>query len=355
MNMAQSLMLIWYSSLVLAITALSTFLALAIRRAWAERCDRLNSQLLDSIKQKLYPLLDLSNDELREKLPGRDFFTTREKPLLGHLCVQLCHRIKGQDRQKLVQIMLNTGFNTESLGELKHGNRDERHAATIALQYFDDRESLIALNRTLHDEDIEVCLSAAHALYNLGQLPDLDLLLELLEGRNILDRQEANQLLQRIGMTEPAQLVRALNTRNNSAETRAFIARGMGYASDFSVIDSLTELASDDAPGVRAEALESLRRLEHPAAEEAIINAISDSDFSVRLAAIRAAGDIHLQSALIPLANLLSSRNWMVRFNAALALFQLGDSGREHLLARATSSDSAGLISALVLSEHKVI
>lgn len=353
--MSQLLLFIWYSSLALAGSSVMVLLFLAWRRAWNERQEKQRAQLISFIKEKLYPLLELTNDELQGRLSQNNLFTSQEKPLLGHLCVQLCHRIKGDDRQQLVQIMLSTGFNTDTLGELKHGNRDERHAATIALQYFSDRQSRQALNRALHDEDTEVCLSAAHALYNLGKLPDLDVLLEILEGRDILHRHETNQLLQRIGMSDPAQLIRVLETRDNSDEARCLIARGMGYASDFSVIDSLNELAGDPTPQVRCEALESLCRLEHPSAETTIIKALSDPDLGVQLAATRAAGETHLQTSLGALDQLLSSPNWLVRFNSARALYQLGETGRECLLSRSTIADSAGRISALILSEHGVV
>jgi HEAT repeat protein len=120
------------------------------------------------------------------------------------------------------------------------------------------------------------------------------------------------------------------------------------------VLPALMRLAQDPAHLVRIAALRALTRLQHPSSHSAILAALDDEHWDVRSAAAVAAGEFRLMEALPKLDSLLDADNWILRFNTALSLYQLGVAGRRVLLHRTRKPDVAGRTANLVLSEKGV-
>jgi HEAT repeat protein len=85
----------------------------------------------------------------------------------------------------------------------------------------------------------------------------------------------------------------------------------------------IADAVTDDSPLVRLGVIERLAQVKEPAAAQYAIRAMTDPDISVRQAALKAVVD-HMPGWFDPVGVALSSPETAIRFNAALALGQVG-------------------------------
>lgn len=255
----------------------------------------------------------------------------------------------------LIQILINIGFDHHILNNVKKGNRDERHAAALALQYFNDEESRQALLDALYDPSEEVVFASANSLLYRGELPGLKKLLQILSTQNYLDSKYCFLLFRLIALRFPDALNQLLKSKDLSMEAKRLLAYACGFSIDFSVIKTLTKFLQIDDPQLNVLSLEAIARLEHPDAEPIITKALNSPILEVKIAAIKACGEIGLESSISKLTGLLNSENWLVRFNAAQSIYMLGDLGKELLSTFASEASRAGRISSLIMDEKNHI
>ena len=103
---------------------------------------------------------------------------------------------------------------------------------------------------------------------------------------------------------------------------------------------------------MRISATRAIRRYMHPDAEAVLRDMMRDSDWRVRAQAARGLGTIGAVEAIADLSQALGDRSWWVRFRSALALAQLGETGRRALrIARERpdrfAADMAAMVSGL--------
>lgn len=343
--------LIWRITLTLSTLSLAMFAFLILRRAWDELRARKLAVRRRTIRHKIFLLLDSDHERFVSRCNSPGYFSRTERRLLHTECLALCQILKGSDQERVIELMRRMHFFRDDLLDLKRGAEDYRYAAAIGLQYFNDANTRKALLEALDDRSGEVALAAAHSLEAMAALPPVDELLQKLAQRGLLRAAACRTLFHRIALQAPQRLLEAERRFPAHAGIRALLAEGMGHASNYSVLPCLMQLANDPDHAVRIEALRSLTRLEHPSAAATILQALQDTHWDVRSAAVVAAGELGLTEALPQLEQLLEADNWILRFNTALALYQLGVAGRRVLLRRTRTPDVAGRTANLVLSE----
>ncbi len=346
------LYLIWASAFALGCAAVLVCLLLVLRRYLAEKRAVQRTRDRKKVQQKLFLLISMRSGLFDTSLQKSSLFDEKERRHVVALCLRLCQIIKGHEEERLIRILLSMGFDQRCLRDLKKGSEDARHAAAIALQYFHDEESRRALLKALHDPAAEVCFAAAKSLLLRDELPEVSQLLDIFASQDFLHSYECNNLFRHLAMRKPEQLVAAAAGNDLPVDLKKVLAYAMGYAANYTVLRALLKFADDREAAVRLAALESLRRLEHPDAEPVILAALEDDNWEVQNAAALAAGEIGLQKALRDLDALLLSPNWLLSFNAAQSLWQLGQQGRDLLLTRSRFINMAGRMSALVLDEQ---
>lgn len=352
--MAEELNLIWHTTLTLCAFSLAMFGVLILRRGWHELRSRQMGVRRRTIRHKIFLLLDLDPERFARRCTAPGYFTRKEHRLLHEESLALCQILKGSDQERAIDLMRRLHFQRDELLDLQRGSEDLRYAAAIGLQYFNHASTRAALLAALEDRSEKVTLAAANSLQVLQALPPVDTLLVQLAERGLLQAAACRTLFHRIALHSPDTMIQAERSFPEQPAVRALLAEGMGYASNYSILPCLERLARDPAPGVRIEALGSLRRLEHPAASTSILHCLVDVHWEVRSAAIMAAGELGVAEALPKLESMLDSDNWILRFNSALGLYQLGVAGRRVLLRRTRKADIAGRTANLVLSEKGV-
>lgn len=345
--------LVWIATIILVVASWLIFLTLIIRRFLAEKSHAHNQLLLKSTQRKIFWLLEMDEPAFAQALNTRKVFNEMEVEKLSTICIRLCQILKGHEKEQVIRIMLKTGFDQDCLEDLQKGNENARHAAAIALQYFKDKATKKALLKALDDESNEVCFAAANSLFERNALPDIEVLAKQLEFRNFLKSIECRNLFRQIAIKSPGVLLKLIRQKQISDPLKILLAESLGHASSLEVVSKLLTLALDENPEVRISALKSLARLEHPDAEDVVLRNLQHERWEVQIAAINAAGEIPIESALPALEQLLDADNWLLRFRAAENLLKLGNTGRLVLLGKTGSGDTAGRMAGLILNENK--
>jgi HEAT repeat protein len=114
-----------------------------------------------------------------------------------------------------------------------------------------------------------------------------------------------------------------------------------------------SEMTRDKAPDKRAAGLDALVDNDSPEAKAAVVGALADPDFQVRMSAMNGVVALHAQEAAPQLKSALGDPNPLVRIQAASALRRLGDKSGDAVLKDALASPFRGgrLVAARALNE----
>lgn len=339
---------LWRSIAILAGTSLFTLALLVIRRYYHELHARRVSKDWERLKGQLFEYLDdESNDP--KAIPR---FPRAIRNTALDLAIHLADMIKGHEKEQLSKFVASTGYLKRNLRRLRHPDFKQRRQAASALRIFDDEKVRRALrSRLLHDRANSVRLAAARSLMVQGDLPSPRVLAEVL-GPEALDSLLARSIFRQLAREKPMDLARLLTDHKSSIELRLVCADALGDSPDFRVIPYLAFATQYRHSQLQATALSSLGKLEHISAERAIERGLEDSDWTVRVQALIAAGRIGMHYQTEKIATLLNDENWWVRFRAAECLFNIGRRGQQALFERATGTDRGSRMAALILDEH---
>jgi len=341
---------LWRTILVLAGTSLLTLVLLVIRRYIAELKGRRTARDWDAIKETLFSYLDGEEDDPKA-IPTFSFST---KNTARDLAIHLADMIKGREKERLSRFLIKTGYLKKNLRRLRHPEVVQRREAAAALRLFDDEPVRRALhNRLLHDRADSVRLAAARSLMAQNDLPSPRVLAEVL-GPEALQTLLARSIFRQIAREKPLDLARLLTEPKSSLELRMVCADALGESPDFRVIPYLAFATQYRHSQLQATALQSLGKLEHISAEKAVERGLADSNWTVRLQALVAAGRIGMHYQTEQIAGLLDDDNWWVRYRAAECLFRIGRRGKQALFERASGVDRGSRMAALILDEHGV-
>ncbi len=279
--------------------------------------------------------------------------------VLRTLTIDLCHLIQGQERQQLTSLLTRSGFRDECVLDLRSKIVEDRRSAASALQLFSDSTTEQALLAALDDEDGRVRLAAAGSLKMINALPDLRVLVQKLEEKDVLASRDVRTLFRDLARRTPLSLRQLAADADGDGDTqlKIVLADAMSEASDFRLLEELYRFANDDDLDVRTTALRSLGTLQHPDASAVVEHSLSDTHWQVRAVAAGAAGQIGLEHLVPQLSTLLDDDSWWVRFRSAEALSDLGATGRQALreraaIVRSVNDNAGGRMAALLLDEH---
>jgi HEAT repeat protein len=183
-----------------------------------------------------------------------------------------------------------------ALRDLGHPDPRVRNSAAAALGHAPPEHAAAAaqaLRGALADGRPDVRYAAALSLGELEDPGAVDVLLHLLEDRDLMARQAAVIALGRIG--------------------------------DPVAVEPLIQALRDGPPDVRFQAATSLSELAGDRAVAPLVGALADHDLEVRCSAAAALGDLGAREAVEPLARCLADPVEVVRIEATFALARLRD------------------------------
>lgn len=337
---------LWSLSLVLVALSLALMGGLIVRRAWLnQRASQLESHRR-SITRTILGYLDetCSLDDVKRDASASSF-------PLSDLVRDLLLLVRGDDRARLIALLVDLEVPRQYIDRLRRGSRHERAGAAEALRLFDDPDVVGALTAALDDSNAQVRLAAAGSLAELGACPPVaTLVVKLRVGTT--ERSWALRRIFRGLVGSRLDEVARLLSDGSSPFVKALALDALGRSADYRVVHMIAPLVSDANAELRTAALRALATLGHPAAQPLVERAFGDEDGAVRTQAAVSAGRIGLIGLTPMLAQLVDDHNWWTRFRAAEALYVLGQKGRQTLAALAEhGSPRAREMASQVLAE----
>ncbi|MHC4497509.1 MAG: HEAT repeat domain-containing protein [Planctomycetota bacterium] len=129
--------------------------------------------------------------------------------------------------------------------------------------------------------------------------------------------------LRQIGRPAVPALIEAL--KQNSYELRMHVCEILGDIGDPSAFEALLEMMKDRDYNVSARAIAAVRKINHPDTVERLIEALKDDNQYLRQSSAEALGYIKDAKAVGPLIDTLKDKDENVRINAAKALAWIND------------------------------
>jgi HEAT repeat protein len=200
------------------------------------------------------------------------------------------------------------------MAEAALGDRkpEVRAVAAKVLGLMGSKEAIPALKSVLSDKKPVVVVAAAHSLQTLNDPAGYQVYYELLTGK----RKGSEGVF--------AEQIEALGDKKKVADLA--VGEGIGFIPfahmGYSTVKTITER---NASPVRASAARALIKDSDPRVDQALVQALSDKNWSVRASALLAIAkrdDPDLLTAIVPA---LTDKNQTVRFTAAAAVIRLSE------------------------------
>ncbi|MEF8794391.1 HEAT repeat domain-containing protein [Thiohalorhabdus sp.] len=332
------LMIFWWTALGLALWSLLAMAFMILRRLWLRRRQRRDEKRRAALKPQLFAW-----EEGAE--PPR--LSAHDRRILMELGHNLLKTIRGDDAQRLAQLLQRSGAVAEEIKLLRKGRLPDRAMAAQRLAVFAELEgeARTALEGALdNDRSLNVRLDAARALLEAGQAPALERILERTWHPESISIRGFQALLRQLAASAPEE-IRTFLEGNHDPEADhhllALLTDSLGHSGDLSQLPLLRALATEGGHAdIRAAAFRALGSLGHPSARPAVAEGLDDPSWVVRGQAIICASRIGLQELAPRIAKALADPQWWVRLRASQALLQLGPEGLE-LLRQAAGAEAS--------------
>lgn len=328
--------IIWFAALALSLTSLAAMLCLVAARLARSAAHARKLRLRSQMTRALLAAMRQGGEVDFAAIRGR----RREE--LGEILVDLLGKLRGAEREQLVEIARQARLPETFTRQIVRGKGDRRASAVEALSEMpvDGTPALMAV--ALEDPDSEVRLAAAHGLMRHGAPVPMRRLLEALAIPALGISERVLALLSRATADDRSELASIARDPDLPLVVRVLAVRALENAGDFSFVGMLGALARAGPADLRVAAFRALGALGHPMAQAAVAEGLGDQDAEVRAAAAEAAGRIRLTSLASELERLLSDEDGWVGLSAAEALRRLGPAGEAGLARRLDGRGHAG-------------
>lgn len=343
------LLLIWMVSVALAAAALAWMAGLILARMLRERAERRRESNRRLVQQAFLDIMGGAGDAV-----GRLRGVRRRARLMAEALLEVIALVRGAERERLISALHAFKVDEVFQRRLFRGSVAGRMAAAEALSIFPGDAAIAALREALaRARPAELRVGLMRSLIDLSAPPALDQVLADLDGRRSSDSLLYLPVIGRLVSDDPMAGLRAFGDARVSGDARVILAEALGASGDYRVLQPLCLASRAPDVELRIAAVRGLAALGHPAAEPALLSALSDEVWMVRSAACEAAGRIGLPAAIPALVEQLEDPVWWVRFRAGEALAVLGEAGRERLRRLALSGgDLARRAASMALAER---
>lgn len=325
--------------LVLLLFVNSARRALRSRRA-AAAANRVNEPLQRWLLGTAYAA-DVAN-ALR-RLPERD--------ALDQLTIHVAPRVPAEQLAQLARALREDRWVRRVLAQATSRLWWRRLDAARLLAVVGSVRDRGLLRQLLSDSHAAVQAAASLCLTRLSDYALVEHVLDTLHARPPIVRVFQLRILRETWKHTLPALLERLEPTAPFAKLQVWIALAETLA-DSRCLAAVIGLRHHPVAEIRITTARALRRYMHADAEAVLREMLKDSDWRVCAQAARGLGTLGASGAVPDLGNALGHRSWWVRFRAALALAQLGETGRRALRGARDrkdryAADMAALVSGL--------
>ena len=236
---------------------------------------------------------------------------------------------------------------------LRVGKHIHRRMAADMLRFFDDDETIAALQRAQDDREEDVRLTATLSLSAIHGGQPLLQILRRFKARMRSRSLRLRQVFERMSQTDQEAALNVALGHFGDDALRPLAIEALGSTVSEQIGMSLVEMTHDPLPSVRRAAIAALGNMALPKMSETVAAALGDESWEVRVAGIEAAKRLDLMDLVPRVSALVEDKVWSVRLRAAEALGKLGDAGIEALtLLTGAQDERSRALAATVLAKR---
>lgn len=327
------LLLLWWSSLLLAGVALCWMAGLIIARLFRDNSESRRRADRQAVSSAYLAIMADASDATTRLQPYQ-----HRSRLLAESLLEVLGLVRGIERDRLITSLVEAGVDERLRSRLTRGSRTGRLAAVEALSAFPSDATRAHLRRLQQtSDDAEIRIATVRTRIDIGDPPLAQDLMADLAGRSDRDSLLYAPVLRQLAIDAPDDAMAALAMPDLSVAARAVMIDAVGASGDYRALPNLSLLTAEPQSVLRMAAVRALGLLAHPGAAETIASALQDDAWDVRAEAAVASGKIGSVTLIPALLALLDDPVWWVRFRAADALARMGGGGIETLRLAANS------------------
>ena len=346
--------LIAYAVIFLFIVAVIASLSIIALSEISHRKESKYQKINLILKNNILRYLDNKDDllALKKVLPN-------DSEVLIGVIIQIAVGFDDRERSRLIDMLEDLGLEEMQVHQLRmllSRNDAERLKAATVLPYIMQKDRIEEpLINSLKDKALEVRLAVARSL---GVIKATRAIKSIIDNLALEGDWPITRVIEAINAMGPASvspLITYLQSEETIPAARVIAIAVLGTQKDPASVPIILEHLSSDSLEVQIQCAKSLGLIGGQDVVAPLITLIKSSPWELRSASAIALGQIKDQLSIPELIHALSDATWWVRFNAANALYGMGQSGTNALLASLDGNDRfARDISKLVLDEKKV-
>lgn len=244
--------------------------------------------------------------------------------VLAPLVLQTRDILRGQSYERFIERLDAAGASNLLVSQLRGASTPVRQRAAEVLSVFQSNETRAALRRVWNDPSLKVRFAALLASMQMGDSPTFEYVLTLALKAKCFPH--AARTLRLMAAERPAEAADWLRRASLAPALTITLLDGLAEAAALDAGDAalVASISRDHAsPDVRAAALVVLGNHGARQCKAAVLDALDDDVWFVRVQAVVAAGRLRLGEASPALAHLAEDPSWWVRLRAGEALQRL--------------------------------
>ncbi|GLQ17304.1 HEAT repeat domain-containing protein [Maritalea porphyrae] len=344
------LVLIWNTTLVLAIVSCAVLLILIVRRYFSARRRDFETERRKYLSQLLLHALnspiDLA-DDIASQIKASDHM------LLIDIALDYVRSMQGEEPRKIVGLVhkwVGIDAFSELLDKTKRGPKIR---ILTLLSHLSDKPSFDLLFKYGDHAEPYVQLAALQSLAKRCTPDQVGKVLRLVRQTGRTNTTYLADVLTQLGVVAAPQLVQLLDSDVNDSVCVAIIA-ALGNIGDEAAVEALKARTNSTNSQIRTTIAASLGQIGSKTAATELIKLATDGNDDVRKAAVAALGNLNEPSVLPTIYDALSDPAWWVRYTAGTALVRYGDGGIALLRLMSRQDGPAAINAKQVLAEYQL-
>lgn len=236
--------------------------------------------------------------------------------------------LRGTEYDRLIYLLQKMEFGKFEMQQLQTKSEWERAYAAHILGIINYKLSIPKLENLLYDPSQIVAFFAARSILHLGEYNRFSVIINVLSQRQDFSIDKTKELLLIYGEADPEGLIRLLQQSRLSPRIIIDIVSILTQLNVFDAGEPLLYLAEHtDDDEIKIACIKALGELSIIKATDFMIKNLRDDDWVIRSQAARNLGKIGDEKMIQPLSLSLKDDNYWVKYHSASAIVDLGQKG----------------------------